>query len=424
MRARNRLAIGFGVLILAVLGILGLRAALDNYSRAGRDLHSHPALRNTLSRDFSTLAERVQQSVVNINTERSVASIPGYPFNNLFSRHGSFNLFSNAVEARRSSLGSGFIVNADGYILTNGHVVENASRINVKLSDKRILEAVVVGTDPKSDLAVLKIKNPGLPPLPFASSDDVAVGDWVAAFGSPFGLEQTVTAGIISAKGREIGSGSFDELLQTDAAINPGNSGGPLVNMQGEVVGINMTLGNGGRGFSGVGFAIPAETARKVYERLVRSGKVNRAWIGVRVQEVTPKIARSFALDRAAGALVSEVAPDGPAAKAGVRSGDIILEFNRQRIRTAQDLLSAVANTKVGTSVQGRIVRNGEELSIDVPVGERPSAVAEIFHSPESGEPGKLGITVEDYSRGSGRDASRLQQRSPRYRGHAGEFRR
>jgi serine protease Do len=396
MSFRKGFAIGLGVLILVAIGIAGFRAAFEGGSSINRDLHSTSGLNDTFHPDFSALTDRVQPSVVNISTERGRDMLPGNPFGNPFDRRGSFDLYSNVPEANRRSLGSGFIANPDGYILTNSHIVENASRINVKLSDNRIVEAVVVGTDPKSDLAVLKIRNSGLPALPFASSDDVAVGDWVAAFGSPFGLEQTVTAGIISAKGRVIGPGSYDNLLQTDAAMNPENCGGPLVNMRGEVVGINMTIGSRSRGLNGIGFAIPAGTAQKVYERLMRSGKASRGWIGVRIQEVTPEIARSFARDKAVGALVAGVAHDGPAAKAGLGPGDIIIEFNKQPILAAHNLQAAVAGAKVGALAQCRIVRNGAELSIEVLVGERPSAVAELFRSRGSSEPGRLGITVEN----------------------------
>lgn len=384
------------MLLAVVAGVLGFRASSDKSTRAlpnTRDFPTRSILRSPLNNDFSGLAQRVEPSVVNISTERHVD-----PFSSLFDRRSPFDLFSGSRDDNANSLGSGFIVDSDGHILTNSHVVENASKISVRLSDKRIVDAVVVGTDPRTDLALLKIRNHELPALRLAPSDDVAVGDWVAAFGSPFGLEETMTAGIVSAKGRGPASGLYDSFLQTDAAINPGNSGGPLVNLRGEVVGVNTTISTRGREFNGIGFAVPASVARRVYERLVRDGKVTRGWIGVRIQEITPEIARSFDLKDPVGALVADVAPDGPAARAGMRSGDIILEFNHQKIQTAHALLAAVADATVGSAAPIRLSRSGRELSLDVQVGERPSSVAGIFRSPGGYERGKLGITVENVS--------------------------
>jgi serine protease Do len=399
MSFRNGFALGLAMLLVIVAGALGFRAAFVRKSTRAIQTESVPAhfsSRSSLSRNFEALATRVEGAVVNINTEHEAPANFRDPFRSFFNGPGVFDLFDGFGSSRWSSLGSGFIVNSDGYILTNSHVVENASRISVKLSDHRIMEAVVVGTDPKTDLAVLKIGSSNLPVLRLAQSDDVSVGEWVAAFGSPFGLDQTMTAGIISAKGRVIGSGFYDNFLQTDAAINPGNSGGPLVNLEGEVVGVNTTIPGQGRGFNGIGFAIPAATARRVYGLLMDSGKVTRGWIGIRIQEVTPEIARSFGLNDPGGALVSDVASGSPAAKAGLKSGDIILEFNGRQIQTSRDLSVAVADTKVGIRARMKILRNGQELWFDVTVGERPSAVAQHFRSPGINEPGRLGIVVEN----------------------------
>jgi serine protease Do len=395
MSFKKRLILGTGLPLILVVVIFGYRAASDKSSDKdpGSDF---PAISAQGSPgDFSALAARVQHSVVNISTEPNESSEHNSS-RDRFDQSNPFDLLGGAREEKRSSLGSGFVVRSDGYVLTNSHIVENAAKIIVKLSHNRTMEAVVVGTDPKSDLALLKVRDHHLPVLPLATSDKLAIGDWVLAVGSPFGLEQTITQGIISAKGRTSASGRYENLLQTDAAINPGNSGGPLVNLRGEVIGVNTMIREQGRGFSGIGFAIPAATVRQVYEHLLKSGKVTRGWIGARIQEITPAIARSFNLSGPAGALVADVVPDGPAAKAGLRSGDIILEFNHQQIRAAHDLLSAVADSKVGSSAHLTMARNGIELSVDVPVGERPSAVAGIFRSPDPGEPGKLGVTVEN----------------------------
>ena len=398
MNSRNRLAIGIIILLVIVAGIFGFHAAFDKSEGTGN--HVQVLINRAIGTpsDFSKLADLVERSLVNISTEREDTGVLRNPLRNFFKRRGSFDVYGDTREdeARENSLGSGFIVSSDGYILTNSHVVENASRISVKLSDKRTLVAVLVGTDPKTDLAVLKIREHNLPALHLSPSDGVAVGEWVAAFGSPSDLEQTMTAGIISAKGRVIGSDLYDNFLQTDAAINAGNSGGPLMNLRGEVIGINTTVANRNLGFNGIGFAIPAATALHVYEQLIRSGKVTRGWIGVQIQEVTPQIARSFDLNNPQGALVADIAPNGPAAKAGLKSGDIILEFNHQPIQTAHDLLSAVANARVGSLARIRTARNGKEIPFDVTVGERPSAVAEFFRSPEGNAPGELGIMVEN----------------------------
>jgi serine protease Do len=398
MSLRNRFAVGLAITLAIAATVFGFRALYVKSTHISQ-ISAHSAgdpFQNPLSPDFVALAARVEKAVVNINTEHDETAGVRNPFEYFFNRNDATEDLFDGGNLRRNSLGSGFIVNPDGYILTNSHVIENSSKINVKLDDRRIMKATVVGTDPKTDLAVLKIQSSNLPALRLAPADTVAVGDWVAAFGSPFGLEETMTAGIISAKGRVLGSEFYDKFLQTDAAINPGNSGGPLVNMRGDVVGINTTIAGRNRGFIGIGFAIPADAAQRAYDRVVKSGKSSRGWIGVLLQEITPEIARGFDLKRPEGALVSEVATEGPAAKAGVQSGDIILEFNGQRVRNPHDLSSAVAETKVGTSARIKILRMGNQLALDISVGERPSAVAQNFAAPRTNEPGRLGITVEN----------------------------
>ena len=262
------------------------------------------------------------------------------------------------------------ILSADGAILTNNHVVENASRITVALQDGRRLNAKVVGTDPATDLAVLKIDAKGLPALKFADSDRAQVGEWVIAIGSPFGLDYTITAGVLSAKGRGgMGANEIEDYLQTDASINPGNSGGPLIDLDGNVLGINtMIIGHA----SGIGFAIPSNLARKVGMELLQKGDVSRAWIGVFMQELTPELASGFGVQRTRGALVTELAPNGPAAKAGVRPGDIIIEIQGREVRESRDLLRAVLQYPVGEKLAVTVLRDGGQHKLQVVTAARP----------------------------------------------------
>jgi serine protease Do len=250
--------------------------------------------------------------------------------------------------------------------------VRRASRISVKLHDGRVLEATVVGADPSTDLALVKVNASGLPYLKLADSTKVDVGDWVLAFGSPFGLEKTMTAGIISAKGRVIGAGPYDQFIQTDAAINPGNSGGPLVNLQGEVVGINTMIASGTGGFQGVGFAIPSSMASGIYKQLASDGRVTRGWLGVRIREITPEIERRFDLSRSSGVMLVAVDPRGPAARAGLRSGDVVTTINGREITAAHELSLAVAEARPGVPLQVGIWRDGRNLAVQVRPGVRP----------------------------------------------------
>jgi serine protease Do len=397
MNLRKQFAVG-SVMILAIAAVVfGYRAFLvKSIGKSQEAIRASYPLQNPFIPNFEALAVQVKNSLVNINTEKLEVAKVRDPFEYFFYGDDAFKDLFNVRGSRWISLGSGFIVNPDGYILTNSHVIENASKINVKLVDRRILKASVIGTDPKTDLAVLKIQGSNLPVLRFSKSDKVAMGDWVAAFGRPFSLEETVSAGIVSAKGRVLGSEFNEKYLQTDAAINPENSGGPLVNMRGEVVGINTTLAGRNRGFKGIGFAIPADTAQRVYKQLAQSGKATRGWMGVLLQDITPELAKGFGLNRSGGALVAEVAPEGPAAKAGVQSGDIVMEYNAKPILNRHDLSSAVAESKPGMSIPIHILRNGRQRMISMTVGERPSDIAQHFTSPRMGEPGRLGVTVEN----------------------------
>ncbi len=294
--------------------------------------------------NFSDLAEKVRPGVVNIQVVKKVKNVgfgfrnfPGNPFgdNNPFGDFfGPFSEGNPPGGFEQRGVGSGFVMSREGYILTNNHVVEDADQIKVKLANGKEYEGKIVGRDPKTDLALVKIEGASdLHPLKLGNSEDLKVGSWVVAVGSPFGLEQTVTAGIVSAKGRVIGSGPYDNFIQTDASINPGNSGGPLINMKGEVVGINTAIIASGQG---IGFAIPINMAKEIAPQLQEKGHVTRGWLGVSIQEVTPELAKSFDLKEKKGALVSQVVSGSPAEKAGIEQGDIILEFDGKEVSDSQ----------------------------------------------------------------------------------------
>ncbi len=392
-------ALGLGMLILLLGGALGFVAKNEaSTSTAPINKASAAILVDQLSDAFEQVAKQVEPGVVNISTEQIVHSdgTPD-PFGGMFGENSPFRYFDHPRDMKQKSLGSGFVVDPRGYILTNDHVVKNATKIKAKLQDGRELEGTVVGTDPQTDLAVIKVKAEDLPTLKLASSDQVKVGQWVLAFGSPFGLEQTMTAGIISAKGREI-NGNFDNFLQTDAAINPGNSGGPLVNLQGEVVGINTMILSESGGFQGVGLAIPATMANRVYTQLISNGKVTRGWLGVVIQELTPGLAKSFNMPNTNGVLVSQVEPNGPAAKAGIRPEDIILELNGTETKNPRELSAAVADSKIGAPAKVKLMRDGKQMTLDVPIGQKPVERAENVQPDSDSNPqhAKLGLAVQN----------------------------
>ena len=327
---------------------------------------------------FADLAQKLSPSVVNISAEKVVKTqqrmrefMGPSPFGG---RNDQFKDFFDKFfgempkEQKQRSLGSGFIIDAQGTIITNNHVVEGADKIRVKLAGGKEYKATIKGRDPKTDLAILKIEGGGsFPSLSLGDSDAIRVGDWVMAVGNPFGLGHTVTQGIISAKGRVIGAGPYDNFLQTDAAINPGNSGGPLVNLKGEVVGINTAIVATGQG---IGFAIPSNLAQTVIPQLMEKGKVVRGMLGVQVQTVTPELAKSFGMEDAKGALVAEVNPGTPAEKAGIERGDIIIDFNGQPIHEMNELPRLVAVTAPGTKVTLKVLRQGKEKSFSLVVTE------------------------------------------------------
>lgn len=327
---------------------------------------------------FAELARQASPAVVNISTVKTIKG-PGRVWEffgpSPFGREDPFREFFEKFfgdipkNFKSRSLGSGFIIDRDGYIITNNHVVEGADKIKVKLADGREFAAIVKGRDPKTDLALIKIGSPthDLPVLSLGDSNTVQVGDWVLAVGNPFGLAHTVTQGIISAKGRVIGAGPYDDFLQTDASINPGNSGGPLLNLKGEVVGINTAILATGQG---IGFAIPSNLAKEVIPQLKEKGKVTRGLLGVQIQVVTPDLAKSFGLEKPRGALIAEVNPGSPAEKAGLRRGDIIVEYKGKIIEEMHDLPRLVAHTAPGTTVTLKVLRHGQEKTFRVTIAE------------------------------------------------------
>ena len=336
--------------------------------------------------DFVPLAEQYSPAVVNISSSREsvaaesggVPQIPeGMPFGDLFERFfGERGAPGLPEHFDRSSMGSGFIYTEDGYILTNHHVVENAGEIVVRLSDRRVFNAELIGSDPQSDIAVLKIDAQDLPTLRLGSSESLKVGEWVLAIGSPFGFDHSVTAGIVSAKGRSLPSDNYVPFIQTDVAINPGNSGGPLFNLDGEVVGINSQIYSRTGGFMGLSFAIPIEMAVEVAEQLRESGTVTRGWLGVLIQEVTRELADSFGMQRPTGALVAQVQPDSPAERAGFRTGDVILRFNGIEVPRSSALPPIVGRTPVGSEVMVDVRRGDREIEIPVTIAALPEEMA------------------------------------------------
>jgi serine protease Do len=302
------------------------------------------------------------------------------------------------------SLGSGFIVNANGYIVTNNHVVDGATEIRVKMDDGRELTGKVVGRDPKTDLALLKVEATGLPVIPFGDSSQLQVGEAVMAIGNPFGLEQTVTTGIVSATGRVIGQGPYDDFIQTDASINPGNSGGPLINPRGQVVGINNAIFSQSGGSVGIGFAIPINQVKPVVTQLAASGKVTRGWLGVSIQPLTPELAKGFQLSGSGGALVASVQPDSPAARAGLKAGDVVTMFDGQKIAHPGDLSRLVANTPVGRRASLGVIRDGKPVTLDVTVAQMEEPGQAVASAPGEESKGALGLSVESITPDKARD--------------------
>jgi len=348
---------------------------------------------------LADIADAVKPAIVNISASRT-EKVPDAQmdpfFNDPFFRRffGDKFRFPEAPRERKSfSLGSGVIVSSDGYILTNTHVVNNADKIRVVLSDKREFQGKVIGNDPKTEISVIRIEARDLPTIPIGDSDKLKTGELVLAVGSPFGLAQTITMGIVSALGRNIGVADYEDFIQTDAAINPGNSGGALVNARGELVGINTAIFSTSGGYQGIGFAIPSNLAKTVMKSLIEKGKVVRGWIGVSIQEITPELAHQFKLKKEQGTLVADVVEGGPAGKAGLMRGDVIIEFEGKEVSEPFQLRNMVANTPPGETRQMKAIREGETINIRITIGELPRETEKI---PSEFENALRGVTVQN----------------------------
>lgn len=388
-------AVCTAIALLISIGIIGASGRKHaEVQAANTAVNSAPSAFQGLP-DFTTLAKRVGPSVVNVSTTQVRKARQELPFDGEGELGQLFERFFGSplprAPQRQSGLGSGFIIDRNGTILTNYHVVDGAQKIIVTLDDGNNYDAKVVGKDQKTDIAVIKIDaGRELPAVDFGDSDRLQVGEWVMAIGNPFGLDHTVTSGIVSAKGRHIGAGPYDDFIQTDASINPGNSGGPLINLRGEVVGINTAIFSQSGGNIGIGFAIPANSVKDLLPQLRDKGRVVRGYLGTTVQKITPDIAEALRMKQPRGALVAEVLKDGPAERAGIRSGDVIVEFDRKEVKDSSDLPVQVARVAPGTKVQLKVWRDGKEVSVPLTVGEMKES--EVVASAQASD---LGLTVQ-----------------------------
>jgi serine protease Do len=348
---------------------------------------------------FAAVARQASPAVVFIKVEKTVTGGPSLPFNDDFFRR----FFGEPMpgqpqppQQQRRMLqgqGSGFIISADGYILTNNHVVGDADKVLVKLLDGREFTAKTIGTDPPTDVALIKIDAKNLPVLPLGDSDKVEVGEWVLALGNPFGLSHTLTAGIVSAIGRNhVGISDYEDFIQTDAAINPGNSGGPLIDLEGKVIGINTAIYSQSGGYMGIGFAIPVNMAKDIYTQLVRQGNVTRGYLGIMIQDLTPEIAKSFGLKDTKGVLVSDVMPGTPAEKAGLKQGDVIIRFNGDQVDTVAPFRNKVALMAPGSKADVTVIRDGRQQNLTVRIEKM--AVPGQAPSSKTDRPDAFGLTV------------------------------
>ncbi len=388
--------------VIAAAAIAFSGALLSATPAVASGLAPQATVATTQLPDFVQLVEKYGKGVVNISTVREarvVESADPFGFDErhaeIFRRFGFPFPFGGGPrqEPERRGTGSGFIISADGLILTNHHVVDGADEIKVRLTDNREFTGKVLGSDAKTDIAVVKIDAKDLPYLTMGNSDELKVGEWVAAIGSPFGLDNTVTSGIVSAKSRKLPSDQYVPFIQTDVAVNPGNSGGPLFNMKGEVVGINSQIFSTSGGFMGLSFAIPSNLAMQIKDQLVKNGKVTRGRIGVVIQSVTQDLAESFGMKTPKGAIVSQVEKDGPAAKAGLQEGDIITAVNGRAIDDSVDMPVIIGSMAPGSIAKLSIIRNNKDMTLDVKVEEAPNESASSNAS-KTAAANKLGVTV------------------------------
>ena len=373
MRSKITNGLVLGSAIIALL--FGLFFFMNRNHADSLPKHDELTSIKSLGQAFVEVAKEVQPSVVNITTEKTIAVQPWDRFGEDFFKGSPFEDFfrgfgfgppggGREYQYKQRSGGSGVIVDKEGYILTNNHVVEGADKVKVRLNDGREFIAIIKGQDPRTDLAVLHIKAKDLPVARLGDSDKLEVGEWAIAIGSPFGLEHTVTVGVISAKGRSgLGTGTYEDFIQTDASINPGNSGGPLINIDGEVIGINAMIIQPG---TGIGFAIPINMAKQILNDLIKKGKVVRPWLGISAQDLSPELSEHFKVKEKEGVLVSEVHPGTGAEKAGLVSGDIILSVDDKPIKNASELVKEIQKKKVGEKVKLSIIREGKPLVIEV----------------------------------------------------------
>ncbi len=394
--------VAFAFIIGALLGIIGYNGGVYSGKLFGIEskIKNEPSVKKAIEiqQAFRLVAKTVLPAVVNISAEH-VVKVPVFNFPPEFS-DPFFQFFFGEPEREyiQKSLGSGVIVNEDGYILSNYHVVKNATRIRVKLRNKKSYKAKIVGVDPKTDLAVIKIKANHLPVAPLGDSDKIEIGDWAIAIGNPFGLSHTFTVGVISAKGRSgifPGSSRYEDFIQTDAPINPGNSGGPLVNIQGEVIGINTAIASPSGGNVGIGFAVPINMAKYVMKQIIEKGKVVRGWLGVTIQDLTEEIAKHFNREPYSGVLIAQVIKKSPAHKAGLKTGDIIIKYNGKKITSVNQLRTLVAETEPGTKVKITIIRNGKKKTVKVKIEEMPEEEEIVKRGVEKPEKW-LGMSVDN----------------------------
>ncbi|MBW1896236.1 MAG: DegQ family serine endoprotease [Deltaproteobacteria bacterium] len=409
MYARNKtrtwripLAVVFISLVAGILLSTGLNVTQESCA-------ANPEVTAMVPANFSDVASAVSPAVVNIRTEKTVRGGgphfkrfqgprgPQGPFGQDDPFHDFFERFFGDIprrEFKQRSLGSGFCIDKEGYIVTNNHVIENADKIKVKLNNGKEFDAEIVGRDAKTDIALIKVAAwQGCQGVKFGDSDNLKVGEWVVAIGSPFGLEHTVTAGIVSAKGRVIGTGPYDDFIQTDASINPGNSGGPLINMKGEVVGINTAIFSRTGGSMGIGFAIPINMAQEIVEQLKDSGSVTRGWLGVSIQDLTPELSEYYGVKDGKGALVGEVFKGDPADKAGIESKDVIIGVDGDKIEDSRDLSQRIARVSVGKTTTLKVIRNGKERTFKIKIAKRTEE-KETRASGKPVEKAELGMTV------------------------------